>query len=79
MTDYLGANIVGDENTVYIHIADYIDEMHKTFADHIATADADPLYKCDIRVPAAKELLKLVEEAVYSDYLYLSTRRTPST
>jgi len=67
MTDYLGANIEGDENTVYVHCADYVDEMHKTFSDHIAEADANPLYKCDIRVPAAKELLKLVEEAVYSD------------
>ena len=67
MTDYLGANIAGDENTVYIHIADYIDEMAKTFDKHISEADAAPLYKCDLRVPAAKDLLKLVEEAVYSD------------
>ena len=67
MREYLGANIEGDENVAYIHVADYIDLMGKTYAKPIADADADPQYKCDPRVPAAKDLLKLVEDAVYSE------------
>jgi hypothetical protein len=67
MREYLGANIEGDENVAYIHVADYIDLMGKTYAKPIADADADPQYKCDSRVPAAKDLLKLVEDAVYSE------------
>ena len=67
MDEYLGANVEGDEKTVYVHIADYIDATHLELADAIRDADAHPKYKCDARIPASKLLPKLVEEALFGE------------
>ena len=63
----LSANIEGDESTAFIHIADYVDTACKEFADDMDKADNDPTYVCDIRVPASKDLAKLVEDAMFSE------------
>ena len=67
MSEYLGANVEGNEETVYVHIADYIDSTYEEFSDALAEMDADPAYKCDIRIPAAKTLSKLVEDAQFGE------------
>ena len=67
MDEYLGANIEGDEKTVFVHIADYIDAAHDEFADAIRDANDNPKYKCDVRIPASKALTKLVEEALFGE------------
>lgn len=69
MDEYLGADIEGDEHTAYVHIASYIDTMHKEFKTNIDEMDAQakPLYRCDTRVPGSKEVTKLVDDAMFGD------------
>ena len=67
MDEYLGANVEGNEECAYVHIADYIDSMHEEFSGEIAKMDANPEYKCDIRVPASKHLNKILEDALFCE------------
>jgi hypothetical protein len=67
MDEYLGANVEGNEECAYVHIADYIDSMHEEFSGEIAKMDANPEYKCDIRVPASKHLNKILEDALFGE------------
>jgi hypothetical protein len=67
MKEYLGANIEGDEDTAYLHIAEYIDTMHQELSEELAEMRAAPKYKCDIRIPASKQLPTILEEALMGE------------
>ena len=44
-----------------------IDSMHEEFSNEIEAMDANPEYKCDIRVPASKNLNKILDDALFGE------------